>query len=1261
MQTPIELQAVYIPMDRRQAIAAGVALPEMTTGAALFVDISGFTPLTEALAQSLGPQRGAEELTRHLNRVYDALIAELDRFGGSVIGFSGDAITCWLDGDSGLRATACAVAMQEAMRPFLSVPLPNTGTISLAVKATVAVGSAHRFLIGDPDLQVIDVISGTTLYRLAEAEHHAEKGEVLLDAAAVAAVGDAVTFKAWREGHQSDNPDEGEPARFGVVAGLRHPIEPRPWPPLPADALSEAQVRPWLLPAVCERLRTGGGEFLAELRPAVSLFLRFGGLDYDNDPAVRDKLDHFIRRVQQVLVRYAATLLQIVVGDKGSYLYIAFGAPHAHEDDAARALSAALDLRALAASLDYLTPIQIGIALGRMRTGAYGGVTRRTYGVMGDSANVAARLMQAAKSGQILVTDAVQAAAGAGFAWEDLPAIRVKGKSLPIPIASLIGRRRKSAVGAQGSGYVLPMVGRVAEMALIEDRLASASGGHGQIVSVVGEAGMGKSRLAAEVVRRASALGFTSFMGECESYGTHSSYLVWQAIWRGLLGVDVNATEETPGEDGNDAPEVVTNATLRQIEQLETTLRQIDPNLVPRLPLLGLLLNLPIPDNDLTRTFDAKLRKTSLEALLVDCLRGLATGAPLLIILENTHWIDTLSQDLLDALGQALIDLPVFLMLTFRPPSVAQEQTPRLSRLPVVTQITLDEFSRAEAAQFMALRIGYRKRGEAAASAHMDEPPAALLELILERADGNPFYIEELLNYIEAQGIALDDAQSLTQLDLPSSLHSLILSRIDQLSESQQITLKVASVIGRLFGIRLLWGVHPNLGDQERVQRDLETLARLDLMALDRAEPETAYFFKHVVTQEVAYQSLPYATRAMLHGQLGRFVEDTFNETLDVYLDLLAFHYTRSNNIKKQREYLLKAGRAAQARYANSAAIDYYQQALPLLNHSEKVGVLLSLGQVFELLGNWRNAHDLYAQALELAAGMEDLQTQAWCQVRLGENCRKQARFGEALEWLTAAQRGFEGLGDQDGLGQALHYLGTLADQQGDYASAQAHYVHSLTLRREVGDQPRVASLLSNLAIVARRQGNLLDARRLHEESLSIRRSFGDRWAIGVSLNNLGNVLLDLGSYDEAVPCFEEALTLMRQVGDRWTIANFLNNLGNAARAQADYARAQALYRESLLIYRGFGDKWALAYLLEDIGSLLALEGKPYRALRLVGAATALRATIGVPLSGAEQARLDGLLAPALHPLDGQERAAALAEGQALAQADAISEALEQL
>ncbi|MGB4979018.1 MAG: tetratricopeptide repeat protein [Anaerolineae bacterium] len=1261
MQTPIELQAVYIPMDRRQAMVAGVTLPEQTTGAALFVDISGFTPLTEALVEILGPQRGAEELTRYLNQVYDTLIAELDRFGGSVIGFSGDAITCWLDGDQGRRATACALAMQEAMRPFQSAPLPNTGAISLAVKATVAVGPVHRFVVGDPALQVIDVLSGITLNHLAQAEHHAEKGEVLLTAAAAAAVGDAVIFSAWRETLHTDAQDEAPPARFGVAAGLREPVEPQPWPLLAADALSAAQVQPWLLPAVYERLRTGGGEFLAELRPAVSLFLRFGGLDYDHDPSVRDKLDQFIRGVQRLLTRYAATPLQIVVGDKGSYLYIAFGAPHAHEDDAARALAAALELRALAASLDYLTPVQIGIARGRMRTGAYGGVTRRTYGVMGDAANVAARLMQAAKPGQILVTDAVQAAAGASFAWEELPAIRVKGKSLPIAIASLLGRRQKPAVGTHEAAYALPMVGRVAELALIETRLAAAHEGHGQIIAIAGVAGMGKSRLVAEVIRRARALGFAIFAGECESYGTNSSYLVWQNIWRGLLAVDAGASDEMRGDGGNGAVGPVTHATSRQIELLAATLRQLDPTLVPRLPLLGRLLNLPIPDNDLTHTFDAKLRKTSLEALLVDCLRGLAASTPLTIILEDAHWMDALSQDLLEALGQALDSLPVLLVLTYRPPDLAQEQAPRLSRLPAVTRIALGEFSPAEAAHLIALRIGHRGQAGGAAPLHPDDLPAALVERILERADGNPFYIEELLNYIQARGIAFDDAQSLAQLDLPVSLHSLILSRIDQLSESQQITLKAASVIGRLFGTRLLWGVHPSLGAHDLVQRDLETLASLGLMALERTEPDTVYFFKHVVTQEVAYESLPYATRAMLHDQLGRFVEETYHEALDPHLDLLAFHYARSNNEAKQREYLLRAGQAAQARYANSAAIDYYQRVLPILARGQKVDVLLSLGQVLELTGNWRGASDLYTEALRLAADLDDLLTQAWCQIRLGENCRKQARFGEAWEWLAAARRGFEALADKDGLGQALHYLGTLADQQGDYAGAQAHYLESLALRRAVGDQPRVASLLSNLAIVARRQGNLAEARRLHGESLTIRRGFGDRWAIGVSLNNLGNVLLDLGNDREAALCFEEALALMRQVGDRWTIANFLNNLGNAARGQRDDDRAHALYRESLLIYRGFGDKWALAYLLEDIGSLLALEGKPTQALRLIGAAAALRAAIGVPLSGAEQARLDRLLAPALSHLAGWDQARALADGRALPQADAISEALDQL
>jgi len=181
----MESSAVYIPMDRRWALASGEELPDRTTGAALFADISGFTPLTEALVEELGPRRGADELTRQLNLVYETLIDRVHRYKGSVITFSGDAITCWLDGDDGLRATACGLAMQETMRQFAQVETPSGLAVSLAMKAAVATGPVRRFLVGDPEIQMMDVLAGATLDRMAAAEHQAERGEVVVEAGVI--------------------------------------------------------------------------------------------------------------------------------------------------------------------------------------------------------------------------------------------------------------------------------------------------------------------------------------------------------------------------------------------------------------------------------------------------------------------------------------------------------------------------------------------------------------------------------------------------------------------------------------------------------------------------------------------------------------------------------------------------------------------------------------------------------------------------------------------------------------------------------------------------------------------------------------------------------------------------------------------------------------------------------------------------------------------------------------------------------------------
>ena len=348
---------VYIPMDRRQAMARGESLPDRTEGAALFADISGFTPLTEALAQELGARRGAEELTKYLNIIYDGLIEEVYRYHGSVIGFSGDAITCWLDGDDGLRAAACALSMQQTMQHFSSVRSPSGLTFPLDIKVAVAAGSARRFRVGDPQIQYWDVLAGATLDRLAEAEHEAERGEVVVSAEVAVRSNPDLRVGQWREGEEPGS-------RFAVVTGLNSKVEDHPWPILPGDALPEEMVRPWILPANYERVISGQDKFQAELRPAVALFLRFGGIDYDRDGAAGEKLDAYVRWVQGTIAHYNGSLLQVTIGDKGSYLYVAFGAPVAHEDDAARAILAAMQLHELPPDLNFIHSVQIGISKG---------------------------------------------------------------------------------------------------------------------------------------------------------------------------------------------------------------------------------------------------------------------------------------------------------------------------------------------------------------------------------------------------------------------------------------------------------------------------------------------------------------------------------------------------------------------------------------------------------------------------------------------------------------------------------------------------------------------------------------------------------------------------------------------------------------------------------------------------------------------------------------------------------------------------------
>ncbi len=1197
---PVDQPDAYLPRDRRRALLDGASIPDRVHGAALFADISGFTPLTETLAAELGAQRGAEELTASIGRVFHAVIEELDLLGGEVLYFSGDAITCWLDGDDGTRAVSAAVAMREAIERVGRIVTPGGSAIQLALKVAVAVGSARRFVVGDPDIQLIDVLAGRLIDALAEAEHHADKDDVVLDASAVDALGPRVTLRERRG-------DRGA----AVLDRLLVPVErvPAVQPP----ALPEELVQPWLLPAVYERLRTGRGEFLAELRPAYPVFIRFGGIDYDDDDEAIDKLDGFVRQAQRIFARFGGNVLQLTLGDKGAYLYGVFGSPIAHEDDAARAAAAALELRDLEKTT-AVQDLQIGIAHGRLRSGTYGHELRRTFVCLGDAVNLAARLMGKAPAGSVYVSDAVRVAAGEAFVWRQLDDLTVKGKAAPIVAHELAGSLERAS--RRRLRFELPLAGRMEELATLERAMARALAGNGQAIGIAAEAGMGKSRLIAEFVRDVRRRGLPVAVGECQSFGTSSPYFVWREIWRQLLGLEDGETEA-------------------QVDALRATVETIDPTLVPRLPLLGVVVGLEIPDTELTATFDAKLRKASLEDLLAQLVRHLAVPEPIVLVLEDCHWMDELSRDLLEAVLRATAASKVLVLVAYRP-AAGPGGDLGIERMPMFEELSLTELSTDEIGQVVRARV------EQLAGAGV-QPSDQLVELVASRAEGNPLYVEELVGYVASRGVDLTDPRAVAQVELPESLHSLVLSRIDRLPEAPRRTLKVASVIGRVFRAPVLPDVYPDLGNLDAVRDNLGRLRGADLVRLDR-EADEAYLFKHVVTQEVAYESMPFAVRSSLHRHVGRHLERTAEEAGGGDLDLLAFHYGRSDDGAKKVEYLGRAADAAQAAYANAAAIDYLERLLPLLDGPARAEALLKLARILTLTGDLARAGEIGGQARDAAEAVGDVSAVGWSEVALGEVARRQGRFDHAVERLTAARSTFLTVGDEAGVGRALHLLGTVSSQRGAHDDAERIYQESAAIRERIGDRAGLAAIWTNLGIVADQRGDFPASKAFNERALEINRELGNRWGIANALNNIAVVDFQEGRLEPARELGTEAVQILVEIGDAQMLAIARHSLANVLRALGEMDEARELLADSLVTYRQLDDRWGLAFLVEDIGVFAAHQGDFVAALELLGAADRIRANDDLPRAPGHDRELQKEFAAARAAL-GDEAAAAQAHG----------------
>jgi predicted ATPase/class 3 adenylate cyclase len=1136
----------YLPQDRLRALIRGEALSGRPKGTAIFADISGFTPLTEKLTRTLGPRKGVEALSQQLNSVYGALIDRVECYGGSVIGFAGDSIIGWFEELNGsstpLRAATCAQDMQTAMREFQD----------LSLKVVITTGPARRLIVGDPDIQLMDALAGRTIARLVSGERLAREGEILLDEPTVRGLAETVSLSEQRS-------ENGASDAFFILRSLSYLSEQSARPPAEAHLIPAERLRPWVLAAVYQREHIGMTSFLTELRPAVPLFAKFSGIDYDEDEGAEEKLNRFIVQAQRVIAKYDGALLQLVIGDKGSYVYAAFGAITAHEDDAQRAIYAALELRQIPGQLSFIHSLQVGISLGTLRVGAYGNASRQTYAALGDDVNLAARLMTTARAGEILITGRLQIHAADAFTLEPREPIAMKGKDEPQSVFAVTGISHHRATRLPEPTYRLPMVGRQEDLALLEKKLELALQGEGQVIGITAEAGMGKSRLIAEVIRLARKRGFIGYGGACQSSGTNTPYFVWQPIWQAFFDLDPEMPQR------------------KQIRLLEGELEDRAPLRLESLPLLGIVLDLPLPDNEFTAALDPKDRKSALEILLEDCLKSAASETPLLIVLEDVHWIDPLSHDLLEILARVSQNLRICFVLAYRPPDIPRLREPRVEKLSYFTKIALSYLTAAEAEQLIRAKLAQLFPERTGAL------PRALVDELTSKSQGNPFFIEELINYLHDRGLNPFDDQALRELELPASLQTLILSRIDQLTEPQKVTLKVASIIGRVFPFSWLYGYYPSLGEENTVREHLAELSRLDLTPLDTPDPELAYLFKHIVTQEVAYESLSYTTRAQLHELLARYLEVRYLN--DPPIEALAHHYGRSNNLGKKREYLHRSGDAARAAYSNTAALDYYQQALAASPEPEEaVDLHLSSGAVFQLIGEREGAKRHFQQALQVATTNQLRPKIVEAEINLGNAWVLHSDYSEAKEWLEKALADAVQLNDRTGMCAALCELGIVHWRLAQFDRAAEYLQQSVELARELRDKKREAYALTVAGELKAQAGKFSQAHEIFDAALVLARETNDKRRAAGILNNYANSLYYEGNYEGARQYLEECLAVVRAIGDKRGVALALNNLGNLFYLHEDFDSAQNYYREALKLGRESDDKYVRSIALTSLG-----------------------------------------------------------------------------
>jgi class 3 adenylate cyclase/tetratricopeptide (TPR) repeat protein len=949
--------------------------------------------------------------------------------------------------------------------------------------------------------------------------------------------------------------------------------------------------------AFAERLRATRGHVSHERRMVTILFS-----DVRGSTAMGEQLDPeewleimsgAFEFLIQPIYNYEGTLARLM----GDAVLAFFGAPIAHEDDPERAIRAALEIlegaREYAAKLEEQgmagLNVRVGINTGLVVVGEVGSDLRVEYTAMGDAVNLASRMEQAAPPGGILISHDTYRHVRGVFTMLPQEPLTVKGKSEPV-LTYLVqaAKPRAFRVETRGvEGIETRMVGRDVELLALQRAFEDViEDGETRLVTILGEAGVGKSRLLDEFFNWSDLRpeSFYYFKGRAAS----TMQTVPYQLWRDLFAYRFEILDS----------DTAAQATTRFRQGMAGVL---EPD---RADLVGQLVGFDIAaaGSEAVQALEGSPNFGQLAtAYLLQYFRGLLAQAPMVILLEDLQWADDSSLDLVAHVVAEISDTSLLLVAAARPAlfqrrpnwGEGQEAYKRLELEPLSKRA-----SRALVAEILQKAA---------------ELPPELRELIVDAAEGNPYYVEELIKMLIEDGVIVRgephwqvQLQRLAEVRVPPTLTAVLQARLDALPQEEKAVLQRASVVGRLFWDSLVADL---AGEGAEVEPLLGALRERELV-FQREQSAFAdareYTFKHTILRDVTYETVLLRLRRRYHAQVAQWLEAHAGDRLAEYLGVIAGHYELAREWVKAAEYLRRSGEEAFRTNAYRDAQASFERALGLLPENqlaERAALLVMLGQTLVRLGELAGAGASFEEGLSLACTAGERRSEAAALTGLGDVAGNQGDWETALGHLKQGLAVAQECGDTAGQALAAQHLARMSSLSSEYDDAERWSKQSQGWYEQTGDRQGFIAARNELAIAKHMQRLYDEAARLFEHNLTLASEMGDRFRIAQALNNLGEVANQDEKYEEARAYYEECQAIFQDIGMRRGVALVLGNLACVCIAQGQDTAAWPYVRHALSEHVAVHDTPHALAILVPASHLQARAGQPEGAAELLGLA----------------------------------------------------------